>query len=249
MPRNRHLPGTYVLTSRISDLRLADVIEVKGVVEGLQAGRLERGVRLVDVGDVGVDSQFASEPVGAVGGNIDHPVVVEDRRDRGRQGAIVVVRGRALEMVGAEIEEALSALAAQIDRRDDVLEIEVVEVDALKPIIVQEEFVAHPCAVPAELPHVIEKKVAVAFDRASQPRVSRAIGKSRKYPRLLLIDSDRANVVRAVGEPLAPVDLSQQSLLREKGRSQGEVVVGRQIDEIGQAHAVAEVAPGNERRR
>ena len=159
---------------------------------------MERGVRLVDVGHVGVDSQFASEPIGAVGGNIDHPVVIEDRRDRGRQCAIVVVRGCAFEMVGAEIEEALSALAAQIDRRDDVLEIEGVEVDALQPIIVQKEFVAHPCAIPAELPHVIEKKVAVAFNRASQPRVSRAKRKSRKCPRLLLIDSDRANAVRAV---------------------------------------------------
>ena len=162
-----------------------------GVVEGLQAGRLERGVGLVDVGDVRVDRQFASEPIGAVGGNVDHPVVVEDRRGGDRQRAIVVVRRRALEMVGAEVEEALGGLAAQIDRRDDVLEIEIVEVDALKPIVVEEELVAHPCAVPAELPHVIKKKVAAALDRASQSRVSRAIGKGRKYARLLLVDSDR----------------------------------------------------------
>src|ERR1700733_11836925 len=150
-------------------------------------------------------------------------------------------------MVGAEIEEALSALAAQIDRRDDVLEIEGIEVDALQPIVVQKEFVAQPCAVPAELPHVIEKKVAGAFNRASQPRVSRAKRSNRKCPRLLLIDSDRANVGRAIGEPRTPLGLSEQTLLREKSWGEREVVVGRQIDEIGKAYAIGEVAPRNVR--
>ena len=184
---------------RVSDLRLADVIEVIGGVEGLQAGRLERGVGLVDVGDVGVDGQFASESVGAVGGDIDHTVVVEDRRDGDRQRAIVVVHRRALEMIGAEVKVTLRALAAQIRRRDDVLEKEIVEVDALKPVIVEEEFVAHPCAVPAELPHVIEKKVPGALERAAQAQISRAIGKGGEGARLLLVDPDRPNVVHAVG--------------------------------------------------
>src|SRR6202020_3543327 len=155
--------------------------------------------------------QLASEPIGAVGGDVDHPVVVEDRRDGRRQSAIVIIRCRALEMVGAEVEEALGRLAAQIDRREDILEKESVEVDALESVVVEEEFVAQPCAVPAELPHVIEKKAYAALNRASQPRVSRAKRSNRKCPGLLLIDSDRANVVRAIGEPLTPVDLSQQT--------------------------------------
>ncbi len=94
------------------DHSLADVIEVVGVVERLQARRLEGGVCLVDVGDVGVDRQLPAETIGAVGGNVEDAIVVEHRRDGGRQSAVVVTRRRALETIGAEVEKALVRLAA-----------------------------------------------------------------------------------------------------------------------------------------
>ena len=63
-----------------ADLRLADVVQVVGVVEGLGTGRLERRVGAVDVGDIDVDRHLAANPVGAVGGHVEDAVEVEHRR-------------------------------------------------------------------------------------------------------------------------------------------------------------------------
>ena len=138
--------GVHVLPA---DLGLAHIVEMIGVVERLQAGRLEGGVRAVDVGDVDVDRRLAADAVGAVRRKIEDAIVVEHRR-RDRQRAVIVVRRRALEMIGAEVEEAVLGLTAQIDRRDDVLEVVIAEVDALKLVVVGEELVGQPGHVPAE---------------------------------------------------------------------------------------------------
>ena len=43
----------------VCDLRLADVVKVVGVVEGLQAGRLKRCIGAIDVGDVEIDRELS----------------------------------------------------------------------------------------------------------------------------------------------------------------------------------------------
>jgi hypothetical protein len=70
-------------------------------------------------------------------------------------------------MIGAQIEKAVIGLTAQIDRRDDVLEIVVAEIDALKLVVVGVEFVGQPCGVPAELPILVEEEIAFV---STEPR-------------------------------------------------------------------------------
>ncbi len=202
----------------------------------------------VDVGDVDVDRRLAADPVGAVGRKHEHAIVVEYRHGL-RQGAVVVVRRRALEMIGAEVEEAVVGLAAQIDRRDDVLEIVVAEVDALQLVIVGEELVRQPGPVPAELPVLIEEEVAFGFDRPAHPLIAGAVRIDREGAGLLLVDARHLDAVLAVGQALAPVDLAEEALLRQVGRDQRQIVVRREVDEIGNAYSVPEVCAGNELRR
>ncbi len=95
------------------DDSLANVVEMIGVVESLEARGLERGVGLVDIGDVDVDRRFAADTVAAVLRHGEDAVVVEHRRGDG-QGAVVVVGGRALEVVSAQVKEAMVGLAAQV---------------------------------------------------------------------------------------------------------------------------------------
>src|SRR5208337_5204832 len=138
--------------------------------------------------------------------------------------AVVVVGGRALEVVSAQVEEAMVGLAAQVDRRNDVLKVIVAEVDALQPVVVGEELVRQPGCVPAELPILVQEKVALGFDRAAQSLVSGAIGIRGKQIGFLLVDSGRANAVLAVRQSLPPVDLAEESLFRQVRRNKRQII-------------------------
>ena len=152
-------------------------------------------------------------------------------------------------MVAAEVEEAMIGLAAQIDRGDDVLEIVIAEIDALKPVVVGVEFVRQPGDVPAELPVLVDIEFALGLDRAAQALVAGAVGRGRKSVGLLLVDPGHANAVVAVRQALTPVDLAEQSLLRQSRWDYRQIVIGRQVEEIGDAQAVAQVRAGDELRR